>query len=164
MEWEERLARIAAQEEKENGAGPRVAAVLGRDRTPCSSGGFENYSINRHSTYNGRTVRCSVRGSPLTPGARGLNPVPSSCESANWTVGANGEMLYRSRCPRPAGLSQFKCRERCLFISNMVTLSWPKTFVSLSRVRPRHCRDLLDEDARRLERNQHPQIHRCGER
>jgi hypothetical protein len=25
------------------------------------------------------------------------------------------------------------------------------------RARPRHCRDLLDEDARRLERNQHPQ-------
>ena len=32
------------------------------------------------------------------------------------------------------------------------------------RARPRHCRDLLDEDARRLERNQHPQTHRCGER
>ena len=30
--------------------------------------------------------------------------------------------------------------------------------------RPRHGRDLLDEDARRLERNQHPQTHRCGER
>ena len=32
------------------------------------------------------------------------------------------------------------------------------------RARPRHGRDLLDEDARRLERNQHPQTHRCGER
>ena len=32
------------------------------------------------------------------------------------------------------------------------------------RARPRHGRDLLDEDARWLERNQHPQTHRCGER
>jgi hypothetical protein len=63
-----------------------------------------------------------------------------------------------------AGQALAARRERCLFISNMVTWSLPKTFVSLSRARARHCRDLLDEDARRLERNQHPQTHRCGER
>src|SRR5207248_1078742 len=31
--------------------------------------------------------------------------------------------------------SHFRCRVRCLFISNMVTLSLPKTFVSLSSAR-----------------------------
>ena len=31
-----------------------------------------------------------------------------------------------------AGPSRFRCRVRCLFISNMVTLSVPKTFASLS--------------------------------
>ena len=34
-----------------------------------------------------------------------------------------------------AGPSRFRCRVRCLFISNMVTLSVPKTFASLSSAR-----------------------------
>src|ERR1700720_4256670 len=52
------------------------------------------------------------------------------------------EIVNQIRCGSPspyqrnlAGLSHFRCRVRCLFISNMVPFAVPKTFVSLSSAR-----------------------------
>src|SRR3954447_19972605 len=82
---------------------------------------------------------CDRGGTPASRPARLVQPVPNpslssvgsddrGCGGMRAGPGADGRQTDRARC-------QVRCRERCLFISNMVTLSLPKTLLSLSSAR-----------------------------
>ena len=82
---------------------------------------------------------CDRGGTPASRPARLVQPVPNpplssvgsddrGCGGTRAGPGADGRQTDRARC-------QVRCRERCLFISNMVTLSLPKTLLSLSSAR-----------------------------
>jgi hypothetical protein len=82
---------------------------------------------------------CDRGGTPASRPVRLVQPVPNpplssvgsddrGCGGTRAGPGADGRQTDRARC-------QVRCRERCLFISNMVTLSLPKTLLSLSSAR-----------------------------
>src|SRR3712207_5130511 len=65
------------------------------------------------------------RGDPLTLGQKVPERLSAGHEVAGLTSGAG----------RGASSPHVRCWARCLFISNIVTLSLPKTFLSLSSAR-----------------------------
>src|SRR5205823_8539127 len=103
-----------------------------RERLPAS-----RYILDRSAHA---CLRLTTAGVGLNEIARRVGVAPSTVRLTHAERPEEIVDQIRRGSPSPyqrslAGLSHFRCRVRCLFISNMVTLSVPKTFVSLSSAR-----------------------------